>query len=171
MNTPKKEFSINGYTFVIFWFFLLAILVFLFRQWHYSNFGGIDSVVVNDAERKVSIRMSKTHQYQAEGMINQIKVFFVIDTGANSVAVPRALAKKAGLMFLTDTVIETASGRVKGSLTRIKSLTLGPIQLANVKAVILPIGSNYVLLGMSALKRLKLDQSNNLLTLTQQVGD
>ena len=166
-----KENKINGYTFVVFWIFLLMILIFLFHQWHDANLGGIGSVSVTDVERKVSIRMSKMHQYHADGTINNVNVAFVIDTGANSVAVPQRLAQKAGLKSLSQTTIETASGQVNGSLTRIKNLKIGPIELFNVKAVILPVDADSVLLGMSALKKLKLDQSDNLLTLTQQVGE
>lgn len=166
-----KEIKVNGYTFIAFWIFLLVILIFLFHQWYSINLGGIDAVVVNDIERKVSIRMSRTHQYHAEGSINGVKVSFVIDTGANSVAVPQSLAQKAGLNLFSETTVETASGQVNGSLTRIKHLKIGPIELINVKAVILPVGADHVLLGMSALKKLKLDQKDNLLTLTQKVGE
>lgn len=171
MDIGNKGSKIGGLTFVIFWFIALAILAFMFRQWHHANYGGIESVTVNDTERKVSIRMSRAHQYHADGTINNIKVSFVVDTGANSIAVPKSIADKAGLRSMSDTIVETASGRVKGSLTRIKHLTLGPIQLANIRAVILPVGADHVLLGMSALKKLKLDQSDSLLTLTQPISN
>lgn len=171
MDIGNKDIKINGLTFVIFWFILLAILVLMFRQWHHTNYGGIESVTVSDVERTVSIRMSRAHQYHVEGTINKITVSFVVDTGANSVAVPKSIADKAGLRLMSDTIVETASGIVKGSLTRIKHLTLGPIELSNIRAVILPVGAQHVLLGMSALKKLKLDQSDSLLTLTQPIDN
>lgn len=167
----KKELAFNGFIFIAFWFFLLAILVFLFGRWHATTLGGIEAIVINDVEKKVLIRMSRHHRYQAIGRINHEKVLFIIDTGADSVAVPMSIAKKVGLAFLGDIIIKTASGQVKGNMTRIRDISLGPIRLTNIRAVIIPTQSNYVLLGMSALKKLTLNQKDNLLTLIQPIDN
>ena len=161
--------SVNGWLFVAFWLVLFSCLVFLFSRWHNLNVGGITKTVVNHSLRKIVIRMDRASYYRARGTINGVKVNFLIDTGANSVAIPESIAKKAGLRAFLKTTVHTAGGKTHGQMTRIKTLTIGPIVLNNIKAMIMPESSKYVLLGMSALRKLEFRQRDDYFVLIQDV--
>ncbi len=163
----EKNSSINGWLFVFFWLVLFSSLVFLFSRWHQMNAGGITKTIVNAQEKKIIIRMDRANYYRAKGTINGVKVNFLVDTGANSVAIPESIAKKAGLKAFVKTTVHTASGKTYGHITRIKELTIGPIVLNNIKAMIMPDSSKYVLLGMSALRKLELRQRNDYMVIIQ----
>jgi aspartyl protease family protein len=164
-----KGSSLNGVLFVLFLILSLGALSFLFSQWHENNVGGIEDIVINKTEKKVVIRMGKYNSYQAKGTINDIDVTFLIDTGANSVAVPQWLASKAGLKPLQSITVHTASGKAMGQRTWIRRLSVGPILLQNIQAIILPDNSNYVLLGMSALKKLEFSHRDDAFILIQAI--
>ncbi len=158
---------INGLLFALFWFACLGVLAFLFARWHENNIGGIEQVVVNKSKKEILIRMDRANTYRANGEINGIKVRFIVDTGANSVAIPKWLAEKAQLKPLRRIGVQTAGGKTVGYMTRIKKLSIGPIDLYNVKAIIMPDESKYVLLGMTALRKLELRHRDRDLLLIQ----
>lgn len=162
-----KQSPINGFIFVLFWLVLLGLLSYLFYRWHQINLGGIVQTEVSQTQKTLLIRMDSANTYRADGKINGLKVNFIVDTGANSVAIPNALAQKANLKPLRRITVHTASGKSTGYLTRIKLLTIGPISLHNIRGTIMPDESKYVLLGMSALKKLELRQRDDYLMLRQ----
>lgn len=164
---PGPPHYINGLLFFVFWIVVFALLVFLFYRWHAINAGGIQKVVVNNTEKKVLIRMDSANYYRANGTINGVDVNFIVDTGANSVAVPKWLALKAGMKPLQHMSVQTAPGIAPGHMARIEKLTVCPITLYNVRALIMADESKYALLGMSALKQLKFRQQGDFLILTQ----
>jgi aspartyl protease family protein len=95
----------------------------------------------------------------APGSINGVAVTFLLDTGATYVAVSSGLADKAGLQRGMQAQSRTANGVVRSWLTRIDQMQLGPIEMRDVKATILPsMPDDEVLLGMSFIKHLTLKQ-------------
>jgi len=95
-------------------------------------------------------------------------VVFLLDTGATFVAVPQQLASQLQLKKGHAISISTANGRSKGYITRLKTLSIGQIQLYNIKAIITP-NLEEILLGMSALKQLEFTQRANELTIRQNL--
>jgi aspartyl protease family protein len=106
------------------------------------------------------------------GTINGREVLFVVDTGASMVMLPKTVADKIGLNGSDETnVVSTAAGLVTVSPATIDSLVLGPIRLARIDAVINPSDSSgLVLLGMSALKQLKIAQEGGRMVLKQSTA-
>ncbi len=155
--------------FVLFWLIIFGLMVYLFDRWYETNVGGIQRTEVNQFQKKVTIKLDISNYYRADGTINNIPVNFIVDTGANSVAIPESVAKQAGLKPMFKMDIQTANGIAPGQLTRVSKLTLGPIELYNVKALIMKDHAKYILLGMSALKNLELIQKNNYLVIIQNV--
>lgn len=104
-----------------------------------------------------------------QGTINGKAVFFVVDTGASSVVLPKPVADKIGLGGDNRTgMAYTAAGPVMVSRATIDSLVLGPIHLAKVEAAINPSDfSGLVLLGMSALRQVQMSQDGGRLILRQ----
>lgn len=117
---------------------------------------------------EVSLASSRQGHYLVDGQIDGQKVTFLLDTGANQVAVPSAVAERLGLVRGAPIVISTANGRATGHRTRLASLRLGDIELRDVAALIAPgMDGDEVLLGMSALKQLEFSQKGGTLVLRQ----
>ena len=104
-----------------------------------------------------------------QGTINGQDVFFVVDTGASAVVLPKGVADRIGLGGDHRTgMAYTAAGPVMVARATIDSLVLGPIHLAKVDAAINPSDSSgLVLLGMSALKQVQMTQEGGRLILRQ----
>jgi aspartyl protease family protein len=97
--------------------------------------------------------------YAAEMIVDGVRFPAMVDTGASIVALPQSVAERIGLFpgpeQFTQTV-STANGRLKVAPVRLSNLTLGPIRLQDVEAVVIPDGRlDKTLLGMSFLGRLK----------------
>ncbi|MBF7143750.1 MULTISPECIES: retropepsin-like aspartic protease family protein [Pseudomonas] len=106
----------------------------------------------------VEVRLQGNRQghFVAEGGVNGQKVSFMIDTGATDVAIPAAVASRLNLDKGMPVTLNTANGAAQGYRTRLTSLELGDIRLAQVSAVVVPgLPGEQILLGMSALRRLE----------------
>jgi aspartyl protease family protein len=144
------------------WVLFLVLLTMLFSGWleRQSN-PNRTLVVVNDPSGELVVRLQRNRagHYLAPGMVNAEAVNFILDTGATKVALPQEVASRAGLKRGLRSQSMTASGVVDVWLTNVDSLRLGPFEMEDVPAVIIPdMPGDEVLLGMSFLKHLKLEQ-------------
>ncbi len=120
----------------------------------------------------VSILLSNSGQYRTSGSINGRQVSFLVDTGANVVAIntPTAHAlgidpSKGRLMHAT-----TAGGVVESHLVFLDVVEIGGIRVNNVKAAV--IKGEYpqeVLLGMSFLQNVKIKEDSGVMQLTHKL--
>ncbi|HEC06426.1 MAG TPA: TIGR02281 family clan AA aspartic protease, partial [Thiolapillus brandeum] len=106
-----------------------------------------------------------------QGAINGHPVVMVVDTGANTVALSAEHAAGMGIDYLRKgrpVMVQTASGVVKGYDVRLSTVRAGSIRLQNIPAVVIE-GSlpEKVLLGMSFLSRLHIQNKGNLMVLTK----
>ena len=106
------------------------------------------------------------------GSINGHHTVFMVDTGATSVAMNANQARRMGIDYqLIGTPIRatTASGAVDGYRVSLARVKVGEIELTNVQGVVLdgayPLD---VLLGMSWLSRVRMDERDNLLMLERK---
>lgn len=110
--------------------------------------------------------------YPTSGSINGLPVSFLVDTGASSVAMNTAHAKRLGINYRYTgkrSVARTASGVVNTWLIKLKTVKVGNIELRNVEgAVVEGQGPSTILLGMSFLKHVKMQREGNLLQLQQK---
>lgn len=110
--------------------------------------------------------------YSTSGSINGLPVSFLVDTGASSVAMGTAHAKRLGINYRyigKRSSARTASGVVNTWMVKLKSVKVGGIELRNVQgAVIEGDGPSTILLGMSFLKHVKMQREGNLLQLQQK---
>lgn len=154
------------------WLLLLLLLTLLFSQWldKRKNPNRDLKITTSDGGKvAVVLQRNRAGHYVAPGRINGIAVTFLLDTGATYVAVSSALADKAGLQRGIATQSRTANGVVRSWLTKIDQLQLGPIEMRDVKATILPsMPDDEVLLGMSFLKYLSLRQQGRELVILPQ---
>lgn len=121
---------------------------------------------------QVVIRKNNNDQYMVNGSINGQSVKFLVDTGANTVAMNELEARKLGLQYRIDgkeSQVVTASGVSKSWVVKLDAVKVGEIQVPNVEAVVVQGGyPTDVLLGMSYLNYVKLQEQNSTLMLEKK---
>lgn len=112
--------------------------------------------------------------YLADGTVNDIAVRFLVDTGANVVAMNFEQARRLGLDPLREgrtSRVRTASGEVYGYAVKLDRVQIGSIAVKGVDAVILDSSQpTDVLLGMSFLSRVQLVREGKKLILRRSPG-
>jgi len=122
-------------------------------------------------QASLSIAPDQVGQYRVQGSINGHMVDFLVDTGASLVAISERTAKQMGIPFAESperAAVVTAQGQVNSYLVDLDTLTVGGIQTHHVRAAVIP--GDYpleVLLGMSFLHKVKMDQQAGVLVLKQ----
>jgi len=99
--------------------------------------------------------------------VNGSPIKMLLDTGATSIAIPAAEARRLKLNYKTGTIvpINTANGRSQGYMLKLDTVRVGDLQLDGVEAVIVENGLNVGLLGMSFLKRTDMHREGREVTL------
>ena len=165
--TAEDDLAIKKTSKMMTWLAIISLLLAL--TWLF-NFLGVkgDSQQFRVSGSTVIIAADRQGHYRAEGEINGTVVEFLLDTGATDVAIPEALARELGLSKGRQVQMQTANGISRGYLTRIEQVTLGSIQVNNVRAVISEGLRGEALLGMSFLRHLNWQHTNNELILEPQ---
>ncbi len=123
-------------------------------------------------QTSLSIAPDEIGQYRVQGSINGHMVDFLVDTGASLVAISERTANQMGISASPIRRSARRSSRRKDRsnsyLVDLDTLTLGGIQTHHVRAAVIP--GDYpleVLLGMSFLRKVKMDQQAGVLVLKQ----
>ncbi|NNJ94139.1 MAG: TIGR02281 family clan AA aspartic protease, partial [Halobacteria archaeon] len=103
------------------------------------------------------------------GAINGLTVPFLVDTGASTVAMNSAQARRLGIDFRVDgepATVVTASGRTDAWKLKLRSVKVGALEVKGVEAVVID-GEQpaTTLLGMSYLGRVEINNDGQLMTL------
>lgn len=110
-------------------------------------------------KRRLTISKGAAGHYWVTGSINGNSVPFMVDTGASSIAINAAQARRLGLDFKatgTPVTVSTASGTEQAWRVYLNSVKLGAIEVLGVDAMVLD--SEFprdALLGMSFLSRVR----------------
>ncbi len=106
-----------------------------------------------DAPSRVVLKRNRAGRYVAPGAINGKAVTFLVDTGADHVAVPAHVARRVGLRRGAPIRVLTAGGTATAYDTQIESVVLGAIEARYIEGSINPsMKDDYVLLGMTFLR-------------------
>ncbi len=121
-------------------------------------------------EQVVTIPRDAMMQYQTNAIINGRSVLVLVDTGANMVALSsrQAAAMNIDYQAGTPAQVETASGLTSAHAITLQSVSVGGIQVESVPAMV--VEGAYpasVLLGMSYLRHVKLQEHNGILSLSR----
>jgi len=101
------------------------------------------------------------------GQVGGVTVDFLVDTGATTTALPRALAEQAGLRPLGEISTQTAGGAARGFAARADIGLKGGLRADRLMVAVLPdLGAP--LLGMDVLGRLHFSQKPGELRITPQ---
>ena len=117
----------------------------------------------------VKINRDDIGQYRTRGAINGSPINFLVDTGASIVAMSEQHAKSVGIDFRNGDIgqVQTAQGTTQAYFVNLTEVRVGGIVVHNVRATILE--GNYpleVLLGMSFLNSVNMQDNHGVLTLT-----
>lgn len=117
-------------------------------------------------QTEVRLKQNRAGHYVTTGTINGVAVEFLVDTGATDVAIPARLQDKLGLKVQSSGLAQTANGVVRVGRTTLDSVTIGDIEVRNVRANLNPgMNDNQILLGMSVLSQLEFTQRGDWLIL------
>ncbi len=124
-----------------------------------NRLGGeiIPYAAVTGEDGSVRVRAHRDGHFYVDSNVNGETIRFLVDTGATSVALSPADARRIGLDPATlefSRRLQTAGGTVRGAPVVIRSLEIGGIRLANVRAIVNEQAMRHSLLGISALDRL-----------------
>jgi aspartyl protease family protein len=119
----------------------------------------------------VSIALNPTGQFVTTGSINGQPVRFLVDTGANIIAINSTKAATLGIAYSggREMLAETAGGVVKSWTVALDLVQVGAIRMSNVDAAI--IEGEYpqeILLGMTFLKNVEISERGGLMVLTSK---
>ena len=155
---------------VIAWLLFLAILFGLFDYLssQRNNPNQQVATTINGLQKEIVLQRNAYGHYVSNGMINNHRVIFLLDTGASNIAIPVSVANKIGLNKGHAIVIKTANGNVKAYRTRLDSAAIGDIKLYDLNAIILTnMTGEEILLGMNFLKHFEITQKGRSLTIRQ----
>jgi len=131
--------------------------------------------VGNSASEKfgtsVTLNMGPDGFFHAGGEINNKSVTFLVDTGANLVALSESTARRLDIDFESGkkSYASTANGNIPMRLVTLDKVSVGSIEVDNVQAAVIqdpgPVG---VLLGMSFLSNLEMKRSGTTMELIRR---
>ncbi|MCB1841526.1 MAG: TIGR02281 family clan AA aspartic protease [Halioglobus sp.] len=118
----------------------------------------------------VSIVRDGALQYRTAALINGRSAPVLVDTGANTMALSTEHAGALGIDYRSGeaSTVQTASGLASAYMVTLRSVSVGNIRVDNVEAAV--IEGNYpatVLLGMSYLRHVTLEENNGILSLSR----
>ncbi len=132
----------------------------------------ISSDFAEPGNSTVSVQMNKMGQYITTGSINGHPVRFLVDTGANIVAMNSTTARSIGVDITDGRKMSaaTAGGQIRSTQVFLDAVQVGGIVVNNVQAAVLE-GEfpQEILLGMSFLRNVKIEENAGLMMLTSQL--
>ena len=133
--------------------------------------GMVVSAFQSAARESVTLFADTSGFFHAEGSINGAAVTFLVDTGANTIAINSATARRAGIDYTKGRAgtARTASGYTRMYGIKLDTVKVGEIVLRNVEAgVIDGPQPETPLLGMSFLNALEMKRDGNKMELTRR---
>ena len=135
---------------------------------------GISQRISGDFEvperREVSIPRDALKQYRTIAEINGKRVAVIVDTGANIVAINASQAAALGVDYANGvpTTVETASGTVRAWVVSLATVDVGGIRVDRVQAAVTDSEfPSTILLGMTYLEHVEINESNGVMSLTR----
>ena len=112
---------------------------------------------VAEGEDAMTFRAGQDGHFHVEALVDNVRVRFLVDTGASEVVLSPADARRLGfdrsnLEFVQ--MAETANGMVRGAPVRLREVVVGNLRLADVRASVNAADMSESLLGMTFLSRL-----------------
>ena len=167
-DNPPPTKTLGRGMYVLAWIFAIALLTMFFSGHEKRRINpnqNPESRVLN-GNTEVVLQQNRQGHYVTNGTINGVEVTFLLDTGATDVSIPEHIADKIGLKKGRAIPISTANGTIRAYQSWISRLGIGEMIIEDVDANINPeVRDDFILLGMSALKKIEFTQRDGTLTL------
>ncbi len=112
----------------------------------------------------LTLYLNARHSFTTQGSINDLPVTFVVDTGASVTTISERTAIRAGIKSCTGAgFVATGNGVVRTCSVTIPRLAFGTFHLSDVTVNILPSLSVDALLGMNVLRKMKINQQEDVM--------
>ncbi len=139
--------------------------------YHYNRQAGMQTTLLKQESSTVKITQTGNGMYFTHGVINQLPVRFVVDTGATMVTISSALAQSLGINYKRDgqlAAVSTAAQVMHAYRVLFDDVAIGHIRLQRVQGIVLE-GNMPVtpLLGMSFLSRVKFQYQGQTLVINE----
>lgn len=135
---------------------------------HGTRVGGSGA---SGGSEKVTLTADARGHFLTTGSINGLSVRFMVDTGATTVAISTAEARRLGINYLAGQPARasTANGIVAVYVVKLDNVRVGDIALTNVEGTVIDgAGMSVALLGMSFLNRTQMRRDGDKLTLVRR---
>jgi len=155
---------------ILCWIVLLGLLTIYFSRYleQQNNPNQNLTATQNGQANEVQLQRNRYDHYVASGLINSQEVTFILDTGATDISIPEKVAQKLRLKAGIKIPVNTANGQINVYATTLNSVSLGSIELNDIRANINPyMQGEEILLGMSFLKHLHFSQQGDQLLIRQ----
>jgi len=118
----------------------------------------------------VTLKADARGHFVTDGQVNGGTVRFMVDTGATTIALPAADAKRLGIDYLKGErgLVQTANGTAPAYRVKLDTVRLGDITINGVEGVVLEGGLQTALLGMSFLNRTEMKRDGETMVLTKR---
>ena len=118
----------------------------------------------------VSLTADARGHFVAAGALNGYPMTFLVDTGATTIAISAAEARRIGLNYKSGQAVSvgTAAGVVPAWRVTFNTVKVGGISLNQVDGMVLDAGLEVPLLGMSFLNRMEMRRDGETMTLSQR---
>ena len=152
-----KRYAVPGASVI-----LSCLMIYLYRD----GFDGLANRLVADTAAssgsadqsgEVTISASQRGQFTASAMVNGSHVDFLVDTGASLVVLTEFDALRLGFTrddLVYDRPVRTANGRTFAASIMLDAITIGDIEVTNVRSAVMEDGLDISLLGMTFLNQL-----------------
>lgn len=119
---------------------------------------------------KIVLPVGDGGHFLAQGSINGKAVQFMVDTGATTVAMGAAEAKRLGIDYTSGRPVRmnTANGQALGYLLTLNSVRINDVEVSNVDAIVSPQSMPFVLLGNSFLTRFSMRRDSDQMVLERR---
>ena len=149
-----------------------AVLEIDGKQSKYLLGNRVQSNYAQQEKKKFLVYKGGNGLFKTTGSTNGFTVDFLVDTGANVIALNSSLARRLGIEYklIGDTTyVNTASGTEPAYSVNLDKVKVGEIMLRNVRAVVIEGGNPVTpLLGMSFLGRLNIINEGQVMQLEQK---
>lgn len=139
--------------------FWLAVMAVLYAgMTHYMK----PKATVVTASGDLKIPRARDGHFYVEGSINGRPITFLVDTGASSVFVSEAFARRAGLKGGETTTFHTANGALAGRVVKEVDVAVGPLSVSSLRVGVGMVGGSedQGLLGQNFLSRFSISIAN-----------
>jgi aspartyl protease family protein len=119
---------------------------------------------------KIILTASSGGHFLTQGAINGRAVYFMVDTGATSIAMGASDAERLGIDYRKGRLGRgsTANGVVTVYHVKLASVRIGDVEVFDVDASVLPGSMGHILLGNSFLTRFQMTRHNDQLVLERR---